>query len=535
MQAERAGGEDRGRSPDEVCQSLGDYVDYWARCAPEREAVVDGERRLTYAQLSQLSDECARGLIAAGVRPGQRVAMLTTPSLEFLAVFLAIDRIGAVWVGLNPRHRLPEFEYVLKDTSARLLIGIECFEQRDFREDLRALGENNALLAPPLLIPERSIGQEFLAPLKTRPVSDEELATAASAVTAASPSCVVYTSGSTGRPKGALLSRRGQIQVYGQWRSFLAIGEIRAVADLPVDHVGGLDRVFYSLMAGGLLVFMRRFRPAELLEKIERERITVVFGELTQWIKCAPLFDQYDLRSLAVVGYAGGPPNESLLDSLHRIAPRVFTGYGMTETSDAVMFTDAEVSLAALAGHNVGRPLPHVLTRLSSPDGEPVAKNGTGMLEVRSSAVFLGYLNRPEDTAAAFTADGWLRTGDLLKERPDGTFDFLGRADHTYKSGGYNIYPREIEIALESHPSVGLAAVVSVPDDIFQAVGHAFVEPASAEVPLAAGELRAHCSKLLASYKLPKTITVLDELPLLRNEKIDRLALKARALDETGR
>ena len=330
-------------------------MDYWARHTPDREAVVDGVRRLTYAQLAELVDECARTFIAAGVRTGERVAMLTAPSLEFLAVFLALNRIGAVWVGLNPRHRLPEFEYVLKDTAASLLIGIERFEDRSFTEDLRVLGENNALLTAPVLVTERPTDVAFMSCLKTRPVSDEELASAASAPMPASPSCVVYTSGSTGRPKGALLSRHGQLRVYRHWISLLAIHEIRVVADLPVDHVGGLDRIFYSLMSGGLLVFMPRFRPRESAQTIERERITVGFGELTQWIKCAPLFEQHDLSSLEVIGYAGGPPSRWLLEKLQRLVPRVFTGYGMTETTDAAMFTDADTSLQALSGHNVGR------------------------------------------------------------------------------------------------------------------------------------------------------------------------------------
>ena len=156
------------------------------------------------------------------------------------------------------------------------------------------------------------------------------------------------------------------------------------------------------------------------------------------------------------------------------------------------------------------------------------------MLEVRGSTVFLGYLNRPDATAAAFTADGWLRTGDLFREHQDGTFDFLGRADHTYKSGGYNVYPREIEIALESHPAILEAAVVGIPDEVLQAVGHAFVRVADGQQTLTEEQLRAYCSERLADYKLPKAITMVVSLPTLRNEKIDRLMLREWALGERG-
>jgi acyl-CoA synthetase (AMP-forming)/AMP-acid ligase II len=515
---------------EEQLVSLPHYLDRWARRFPEREAAVDGHLRLTYAQLAEAVDGCARAFLDAGVRPGDRVAMLTTPRLEFLIVLLALHRIGAVWVGLNPRHRLAELDHVVKDTAPRLLLGIERFEGRDYEQDLRELARRNELPAAPVIIGGEQPDPRFYETLRTRDVQDEELSQAARAVGPGSLSCIVYTSGSTGQPKGAMLSRHGQLRAYEHWLSYLGTGPIRMISDLPVDHVAGLAPSFVSLMGGGTVVFMNRFDPDELLRCIERERITVWPGELTQWVKCAPLHDQYDLSSLRLVGYGGGVPPRELLDRYLSVTPRAFSGYGMTETSDAIMFTDPDALPEVLCEHNVGKPLDGVLTRLVSPDGEPLPRESTGLLEVRSSTVFLGYLNRPEATAAAFSDDGWFRTGDVLCERDDGTFDFLGRADHTYKSGGYNIYPQEIEVVLEGHPAVRAAAVVSVSDEVFQAVGHAFVERVdNGSVDLQ--ELRSYCSERLANYKVPKTITIIERLPMLRNEKIDRVLLGERALE----
>jgi acyl-CoA synthetase (AMP-forming)/AMP-acid ligase II len=281
-----------------------------------------------------------------------------------------------------------------------------------------------------------------------------------------------------------------------------------------------------ALVRGGTTLLQRRFAPRAVLECIERERATFWLGELTQWIRCAPLLDEHDLSSIQIAGFAGAPLSPEMLRSISKIAPFIFTGYGMTETSNAVILTDTDTSMELFTSHHVGRPIEGVMTRLVSEEGKQVATGQEGMLELRSDLVFLGYLNQPEATAEAFSPDGWFRTGDLFREGPDGSFEFLGRGDDMYKSGGYNIYPREIEGVLESHAMVGRVAVLGVPDQVYQAVGHAFVEPIPGGEPPEPEQLRAYCSERLANYKVPKQITVLSELPKLRNEKVDKISLR---------
>ncbi len=518
------------RAPERQLSSLVSYLDHWSERAPQREAVVDGECRLSYGQLAELVDECARALLSAGVGPGDRVAMLTTPRLEFLIAFLAMNRTGAVWVGLNPRHKLAELDYVLRDSGANLLIGIERFEDRDFREDLQRLAQRNALPVAPVIIRGERPDPRFYETLRTRDVKDEELAEAAGLLTAHRPICVVYTSGSTGEPKGAVLSDHGLVAAHLRWGAHLALSAVRLTVELSIDHVDGLGRPLFALLHGGTVILQRRFDPRATLECIEREQATFWFAELTQWIKCQPYLSEYDLSSLEVAGYVGGPLPHDLALALKAIGARVFTGYGMTELSSAALLTDFDAPWEVLEDANVGRPINGIMARLVTAEGQPVGKNGEGFLQLRGDTTFLGYLNQPEATAAAFSDDGWFRTGDLLRECPDGTFDFIGRADETYKSGGYNIYPREIEVVLESHPQIACAAVVSVPDDLFQSAGHAFVEPAQGTARPTPEELQTYCRGSLANYKVPKAITVLDTLPILRNEKVDKVTLREMAL-----
>lgn len=502
------------------------YADHWAKSRPHSEAVIDRECRLDYARLGQLVESCSRAFLAAGIKPGDRIAMLTTPRVEFVISFLAMSRVGAVLVGLNPRHRLPELEYVVQDCDPKLLIAIDSFEQRDYRSEIQTLAAKSDLLCPPVVIEGEQPDLDFFSVLERRQVTDEEIARVTEQLTPASPICVVYTSGSTGPAKGALLSDHGLLGSHLRWVKHLGIGEIRIISDLPIDHIGGLERMLVALVQGGTTLLQRRFDPRAVLECIQRERATFWLGELTQWVKCAPLLEEYDLSSIEIAGYAGAPLPAEMLEQITAFAPLIFTGYGMTETSNAIILTDAQTPADAFTKQHVGRPIEGVMTRLVDPDGQPVAIGQEGLLEIRSDLVFLGYLNRPEATAEAFSPDGWFRTGDLFRQDPDGTFDFLGRADDMYKSGGYNIYPREIEGVLESHEMVGRVAVLGVPDEVYQAVGHAFVEPIPGGEQPRAEDLRAYCSERLANYKVPKRITVLAELPKLRNEKVDKLSLR---------
>ena len=227
---------------------------------------------------------------------------------------------------------------------------------------------------------------------------------------------------------------------------------------------------------------------------------------------------------------------EATINRLQTLAPRLMTVYGCTETAFNVTFSGENASLEELRD-TIGRPTPAVQCRIANSMGKACEPYEQGELQFKSDALFLGYYNRPDATCAAFTDTGWYHTGDVGFWREDGNITLVGRLSEMFKSGGYNVYPREIEILLESHPQVEMAAVVSVPDPLYQEVGAAFVLPVSSA---GKGEtvttelLQAFCKEHLANYKVPKTITFSSAMPMLPNGKVDKAALKQQAINKTA-
>lgn len=523
-----------------VLPRISDYVYFFADRSPNAEAMVFGEQRTTYRSLSKQVDACARALMACGVGKGDRVAVLSTPRPEAWITFLATARIGAIWTGLNPRYTRDEMAYVIGDCAPKLLIALERHLDRDFLPDARALKQTFESIETLVVFGEAIAGHAdddvlsfdtFLTSGKT--LAEKDYRTVVDAVEPRDPALIVYTSGSTGKPKGALVHHYGPSYCsHFQNRYWGAQpGRTRLINFFPVNHLACVvDISCFALVWGGALVFMEQFDPAETLRVIECEKITVLGGVPTmlQLIFAEADLDSHDLSSLETIAFAGAAAPEALVHKMKAYAPLVSTGYGMTETIGHVTFSEANASAEQIA-NSIGRPVPDYDIRIAAADGHPVPPGEEGEIQVRGDFIFLGYFKRPEATAETFTADGWLRTGDVAIERPDGYWKMVGRMKEMYKSGGYNVYPREIEICLESHPDIEMAAVVGVPDELYQEVGHAYclVRPgAGASVEA----LRAFCREHLANYKIPKVFSIRDTLPMLPVGKVDKQALKRDAM-----
>ena len=514
-----------------------DYLDYHAATQPTAEAMVHLERRWSWRELKVEVDRWARALLALGVTKGDRVACLSTPRPEFWISFLAASRIGAIWVGLNPRYTQRELAYVMRDSAPVLLVALARHGDRDFLPDIGAVAAETHSLRETVIFEPGEVQSpsldRFLQSGNALP--EGALKEAGDAVGPRDPTLIVYTSGTTGAPKGAILAHWGlsycsqfQNRAWGTRRA-----QTRIINFFPVNHLASVgDISCFVLVAGGALIWMEQFDPAAVLDLVAAENVTLLGGVPTmiQMIFAQPDLDEYDLSSLETIAIGGAAVPLPLIRKLRRYVPSVSTGYGSTETVGHMTFTPPAASDEQIA-LSIGLPVPEYRLRIAGPDDRSLWPGEEGEIQVEGDFLFLGYHNRPGETAEAFTSDGWYKTGDIAVAQPDGTWRLVGRKKEMYKSGGYNIYPREIEIVLEDHPLVEMAAVVGIPDPLYQEVGHAFVLTLQ-ENSLDEESLITHCKKYLANYKLPKRFTISNRLPILPVGKIDKQALKTSWLSD---
>jgi len=514
---------------------ISDYVAYHAERTPGAEAMVLDDRRVTYDELRKRVDNVARALIAAGVAKGDRVVTLATPHPDFWTIFLATASIGAIWVGLNPRYQLEEYRYVVGDCEPVLLLARTRIGERDFAADIAALRTESTTLHkvvvlggdPPL---EDSVSMAaFLA--AGQMVTDADLARLRGNVASSDPALIVYTSGSTGRPKGALLPHRGLVRCCRNQMRYWRADPVRVLNFLPINHIGCVGDVSsWTLVAGGCIVFLEKFDPARSMELTAGERCTVWGGVPTTIIMCMALpdFGRFNLSSLQLILWSGAAAPADLVRRLRKMVPMLSNSYGLTETVGSVTFAGPCDDVELLA-ESVGFPVPDYEFRITGADGAPVAKGEAGEICVRGDFIMRGYWRRPKETAETIDVNGWLHTGDLALERPDGSIRLVGRIKEMYKSGGYNVYPREIEMVLESCPGVAMAAVVGIPDPLFGEVGCAFIL-CDAGASISPSALEGTCRAHLANYKIPKRFVIETELPLLPIGKLDKRRLKELAI-----
>jgi acyl-CoA synthetase (AMP-forming)/AMP-acid ligase II len=493
-------------------------------------AAADQGRTFSYRELCARVDSYAKALLAVGVKRGDRVAMLAPPSIEFWIVLHAATSIGAIWLGLNPRYRQRDFEHVLLDSGPTVVICLSPFDDRDYCCELRAL----LPAAMPLVCHgEATMGSipdsAFVA--RGREVSDAELAAARAAVRPNDAAIIVYTSGTTGKPKGAILSHGATALcavANAKWMGAEALA--RAICAGPINHVGMINNACMNVLAGaGTIIFLPRIDLLVMAELTLKWRPTYMISSPTIFsmlLAVDPDLGDH-IESIRLIVFGGAATPKSLLQSIARSGARLSSVYGQTETCGIVTRTDGTRDLDILS-ETIGTPVPGVTLRIAATNGSNCAVGEAGEIQIKSDFVMSGYYRNDAATAEAFTADGYLRTGDLGLIRADGNVAIVGRLKEMFKSGGYNIYPAEIEQAICEHPAVALAALVAVPDPKFQEVGLAFVEPRAGGC-ITGEELREFLRARIANYKIPKQFIIAAELPKLPNLKVDKVALKSAA------
>jgi acyl-CoA synthetase (AMP-forming)/AMP-acid ligase II len=510
-----------------------DYLEYYARTRGSHEAVVCGDLRLTYAELLARVRACAGGLIAAGIQPGDRVASLCGMRFEYLVVFLATSMVGGVWMGLNPRYSLHELEHIVADGKPKLLFAVSRFAERDLTGDISALAANASELEQIVLLDDGTIeDQAFVsfAAFMRAGCEPGELRRRSDARFGRDPVLLIYTSGTTGRPKGALLSHEGLIaRALTQNRTW-PCEPIRVVNHLPINHIGGVGFIsIYCLVGGGTQFLDERFEAGRFITRLAADRITIWIGMPTIVLMVLGHRDFAPARcaDLQWVVWSGAALPASAIKTLRSIGCGLGSSYGLTESSGSVCYAESSLDDETLS-RTIGRPVPAGEVRLADAEGNPVAPGLPGEIQLRPEWAMKEYLGRKDASRDALTKDGFVRTGDIGREDEQGCIELVGRLKEMFKSGGYNIYPREIETTIELHPQVAVSAVVPISDPLYQEVGIAFVQP-TAHGRLDPAELRSWCAARLANYKVPKQFRVVDQLPVLSIGKIDRQALRALA------
>jgi fatty-acyl-CoA synthase len=511
------------------CSVISDILGMHGRNSPGVEAAVDGDVRVSYGQMASAVRERAKALLAAGVRHGDRVATLAPPSLEFWLDYLATVSIGAIWQGLNPRYQLPEYRYLLEDARPRVVFVTSPYEDRDYAADLQSVGDRVQTFVVRGEVTGRAVSQvDFLAAGDA--VSDAELEAAMALVQPEDIAVIVYTSGTTGQPKGAMLSQRAIVASAVTNVQYFGEGLESTICAAPINHVGALNNVCMSVFAyGGRIIFYHRVDLAALGELSARELPTYLVASPTSFVMMQQGAGGPDLTRLGhikLLVFGGGKTPQALLDPIVGHIPKMYNVFGQTECCGIGTAT-AHGASAEVMAETIGQALPGHELRVAREDETECDIGETGEIQLKGPICASGYWNKPEATAELFTSDGFLRTGDQGARRDDGNICYVGRIKEMFKSGGYNIYPVELEQALSQHPDVLEAAVLPVPHPLFQEVGYAFVVPRSGK-ELSGQALDAFLRPRLANYKIPKHWSLEEALPRLPNSKIDKQALRRR-------
>jgi acyl-CoA synthetase (AMP-forming)/AMP-acid ligase II len=503
-----------------------EVLEHRLRTAASAPAVIDGDLRLDNAALAGRVDAIAAALLARGVEHGDRVATLAPPSADFWLLLLATTSLGAIWQGLNPRYQRNEYAYLLGDARPKLVFVRSPFEGRDYLAELSALAPAGTQL---VALREEPLGAADAFTRQSAGVSPARLASARAAVEPEDTAVIVYTSGTTGQPKGAQLSHRAIVQTALANVAWTEPGELDStICAAPINHVGALDNVCMNVFAaGGRIVFHPRVDLNALAQLNKSERPTYLVSSPTAFamMLARPSADLARRNNYKLIVFGGAATPAATLREVQKLGARMSSVYGQTETCGMITYTEDGASLEVMA-ETIGRPIDGVAIRIADDRAQAVATGVTGEIQVKGVCVMSGYWGRPDATREAFTNDGWLRTGDLGFLRDDGNIVFAGRLKEMFKSGGYNVYPVEVELAICEHPCVAQAAVVAVPHATFQEVGHGFLQPKPGAV-LETQLVKAFLRERIADYKIPKTWSVLDEFPTLPSGKIDKRALRA--------
>ena len=504
-----------------------------ARSFPDREALIVSHQNvhLTWSQLDSEATRVARGLAGLGLAPGDRAGIWASNCVEWVLMLYGAARAGVVLVNVNPAYRSHELRYVLRKSRIRALMLHDHDARVSYREILRESRDGQELpLKHVVWLGDPSWDAMLYAgrDLTLDPGTPADVAN------------IQYTSGTTGNPKGVLLTHRNLVNNgMAIGRALHAGSEDRICAPVPLYHCfGSVIGCMVSLTSGAALILPSpQFDARATLAAVERERATALYGVPTMFIAelVHPDFGQFDLTSLRTGVMAGSAcPIEVMRQVSERMHCREMTiAYGQTESSPVITMSQVDDPMETRVT-TIGAALTNTEVQIVHPEtGERLPVGEQGELCTRGYLVMKGYDDDPESTAAAIDRDGWLHTGDLAAMRADGYFSFRGRAKDTIIRGGENIYPREVEDFLHTHPKVADVHVIGIPDARLGETVAAWVQLRAGE-EATEEEIRAYCKGKIAYFKIPQYVRFVDTFPMTVTKKIQKFLMREQEIRERG-
>jgi fatty-acyl-CoA synthase len=518
-------------------ETIGDNLRRMANRYPASEAIVDvpAGRRWTYEQLDADTDSLASGLLTLGIAKGDRVGVWAPNCAEWVLLQYATAKIGAILVNINPAYRSHELGYVLQQSGIRLLVSAESFRTSDYRAMIDEVRAELPDLEKVIYLGTVDWDGLLVTGIAA---SDDALAARAATLAFDDPINIQYTSGTTGFPKGATLSHHNILN------NGFFIGEgcrytenDRVCIPVPFYHCFGmvLGNLACTTHGAAIVIPAPGFDPAATLAAVQAEKCTSLYGVPTMFIAelAQPDFGSYDLSSLRTGIMAGSPcPVEVMkrvLSEMHM--PEVEICYGMTETSPVSTQTGADDDMERRVA-TVGRVHPHVEIKVIDPETGLILPRGShGELCTRGYSVMLGYWNEPDKTAEAIDAGRWMHTGDLAVMDDAGYLNIVGRIKDMVIRGGENIYPREVEEFLYTHPDIEDVQVIGVPDARYGEELCAWVKlrPGAA---IDAEQVREFCTGKIAHYKIPRYVRVTEDFPMTVTGKVQKFKMRETSITE---
>jgi fatty-acyl-CoA synthase len=520
-------------------QTIGATLEATARRIGDHEAFVVVHQNIsqTWAEFDATIDAVAKGLIGLGIEVGDRVAMWSPNFAEWAYIQFATAKIGAIQVNINPAYRTNELQYALEQSGSRLLITMTGYLRSAYRDMVEEIRPSVPLLQQVIYFD----GDDWAELLRAgEHISDEELRARSASLQPEDAINIQYTSGTTGFPKGATLSHRSILnnaRLVGDACAYAQ--DDRVCIPVPFYHCFGMvmGNLACSVFGSTMVIPGPTFDPTAVLSTVEDQRCTSLYGVPTMFVAELghPDLQSFDLSSLRTGIMAGSPcPIEVMRQVIDLMNMSEITiAYGMTETSPVSTQTGTVESIEHRTS-TVGRVLPHVESKIINPEtGETVDRGEGGEYCTRGYHVMLGYWNDPDKTSEAIDADGWMHSGDLATMDDDGYVAIVGRIKDMIIRGGENIYPREIEEFLYTHPAGADAQVIGVPDDKYGEELMAWVQIAPDQELTEAG-LKEFCRGKIAHFKIPRYVMFVSEFPMTVTGKIRKMEMREKSIAELG-